>query len=80
MFTLHNGSCPEEYRLKYSRFLAQTTDPDDFIREGMFDWMRRYEQMVDEFVTGIIVASEEFVAHAEQQDLKAIYNRIAISW
>ena len=29
----------------------------------MFDWMRRYEQMVDEFVTGIIVASEEFVAH-----------------
>ena len=29
----------------------------------MFDWMRRYEQMVDEFVTGIIVASEEFAAH-----------------
>ena len=28
------------------------------IREGMFDWMRRYEQMVDEFVTGICVASE----------------------
>ena len=56
---------PKEYRPKvYLRFLAQTTDPDDFlIREGMFSWMRRYEQMVDEFVDGIIVASEEFVAH-----------------
>ena len=27
--------------------------PKILIREGMFDWMRRYEQMVDEFVTGI---------------------------
>jgi len=44
--------------------LAQTTDPDDFlIREGMFDWMRKYEEMVDQFVDGIMVASEEFVAH-----------------
>ena len=61
----------EEYRLKVFKISAQTTDPDDFpIREGMFDWMRRYEQMVDEFVTGICVASEEFVAHLEQQDLK----------
>ena len=34
----------------------------------MFSWMRRYEQMVDEFVDGIIVASEEFVAHQELQD------------
>ena len=52
---------PPEYRPKvFLRFLAQTTDPDDFlIREGMFDWMRRYEQMVDEFVDGICVASEE---------------------
>lgn len=56
---------PPEYRPRvYVRFLAQTVDPDDFlVREGMFKWMRRYEQMVDEFVTGICVASEEFVAH-----------------
>jgi len=56
---------PAEYRPKvFLRFLAQTTDPDDFlIREGMFDWMRKYEEMVDQFVDGIMVASEEFVAH-----------------
>jgi len=56
---------PRDFRPKvYLRFLAQTVDPDDFlIREGMQDWMRRYEQMVDEFVDGIFVASEEFVAH-----------------
>jgi len=56
---------PPEYRPKvFLRFLAQTTDPDDFlIREGMFDWMRKYEEMVDQFVDGIMVASEEFVAH-----------------
>ena len=63
---------PPEYRPKvFLRFLAQTTDPDDFlIREGMFDWMRRYEQMVDEFVTGICVASEEFVAHLRTAGFK----------
>jgi hypothetical protein len=36
----------------------------------MFDWMRRYEQMVDEFVTGICVASEEFVAHLRTAGFK----------
>ena len=48
---------PPEFRPKvYLRFLAQTTDPDDFlIREGMFGWMRKYEEMVDEFVDGRIV-------------------------
>ena len=56
---------PPEFRPKvFVRFLAQTTDPDDFlIREGMFDWMRKYEEMLDQFVTGICVASEEFVSH-----------------
>ena len=56
---------PPEFRPKvFVRFLAQTTDPDDFlIREGMFDWMRKYEQMLDKFVAGICVASEEFVSH-----------------
>jgi hypothetical protein len=63
---------PPEYRPKvFLRFLAQTTDPDDFlIREGMFDWMRRYEQMIDEFVDGICVASEEFVAHLRTAGFK----------
>ena len=52
--------------------LAQTTDPDDFlIREGMFNWMRKYEEMVDEFVDGIMVASEEFVAHLRTAGLKS---------
>lgn len=56
---------PPQYRPRvFLRFLAQTTDPDDFLtREGMFDWMRKYEEMVDQFVDGIMVASEEFVAH-----------------
>ena len=64
---------PPEFRPKvYVRFLAQTTDPDDFlIREGMFGWMRKYEEMVDEFVDGICVASEEFVAHLRIAGLKA---------
>lgn len=63
---------PEEYRPKvFLRFLAQTTDPDDFlIREGMFDWMRKYEEMVDQFVDGIMVASEEFVAHLRIAGIK----------
>lgn len=56
---------PKQYRPRvYVRCLAQSVDPDDFIvREGMLPWMRRYEQMIDEFVSGILVASEEFVAH-----------------
>src|SRR6056300_1118264 len=64
---------PPEYRPKvYLRFLAETTDPDDFlIREGMFNWMRKYEEMVDEFVDGIMVASEEFVAHLRTAGLKS---------
>ena len=64
---------PKEYRPKvFLRFLAQTTDPDDFlIREGMFDWMRKYEEMIDQFVDGIMVASEEFVAHLRIAGIKA---------
>lgn len=56
---------PVEYRPRvYVRCLAQTIDPDDFVnREGMAHWMRKFEQMVDEFVDGILVASEEMVAH-----------------
>ena len=64
---------PPEFRPKvYVRFLAQTTDPDDFlIREGMFDCMRKYEEMLDQFVSGIMVASEEFVAHLSIAGIKA---------
>ena len=64
---------PPEYRPKvFLRFLAQTTDPDDFlIREGMFNWMRKYEEMIDQFVSGILVASEEFVAHLRIAGFKA---------
>lgn len=56
---------PKEYRPRiYMRALAQSFDPDDFVnREGMAHWMRKFEQMVDEFVDGILVASEEMVAH-----------------
>lgn len=48
----------------YVRCLAQTIDPDDFVNKtGMFKWMRPFEHMVDQFVDGILVASEEMVAH-----------------
>jgi hypothetical protein len=64
---------PAEYRPKvYVRCLAQTIDPDDFVnREGMAHWMRKFEQMVDEFVDGILVASEEMVAHLRIAGMRA---------
>lgn len=63
---------PAEYRPKvYVRCLAQSIDPDDFVnREGMANWMRKFEQMVDEFVDGILVASEEMVAHLRIAGIK----------
>lgn len=56
---------PDKYKPKvFVRCLAQTIDPDDFVnREGMFKWMRHYEHMTADFIDGIIVASEEMVAH-----------------
>jgi hypothetical protein len=46
------------------RCLAQTIDPDDFVHLGeMSRWMRKYEQMLVEFVDGVFVASEEMLAH-----------------
>lgn len=64
---------PPQYRPKvYVRCLAQSIDPDDFVnREGMAQWMRKFEQMVDEFVDGILVASEEMVAHLRIAGMKA---------
>jgi hypothetical protein len=64
---------PSEFRPRvYVRCLAQSIDPDDFVnREGMGTWMRRYEQLMDEFVSGILVASEEMVAHLRIAGFKA---------
>jgi hypothetical protein len=64
---------PAEFRPRvYVRCLAQSIDPDDFVnREGMAHWMRHFEKMVDEFVTGILVASEEMVAHLRIAGMKA---------
>jgi hypothetical protein len=64
---------PLMYRPRvYVRCLAQSIDPDDFVnREGMAHWMRHFEKMVDEFVTGILVASEEMVAHLRIAGMKA---------
>jgi len=64
---------PAEFRPRvYVRCLAQSIDPDDFVnREGMAHWMRHFEKMVDEFVTGILVASEEMVAHLRIAGMQA---------
>lgn len=64
---------PKKFRPKvYVRCLAQSIDPDDFVnREGMAHWMRHYEKMVDEFVSGILVASEEMVANLRIAGMKA---------
>jgi len=64
---------PKKYRPKvYVRCLAQSIDPDDFVnREGMGHWMRNYELMIDEFVSGILVASEEMVANLRIAGFKA---------
>lgn len=56
----------------FVRCLAQTIDPDDFVhRTGMFPWMRPYELMIDAFVDGILVASEEMVANLRICGFKA---------
>ena len=48
----------------YVRCLAQSIDPDDFVHVwGMAQWMGLYEQMVNEFVTGVLATNEEMVAH-----------------
>lgn len=64
---------PQEYRPRvYVRCLAQSIDPDDFVnREGMGHWMRKYEQMIDQFVEAIFVASEEMVANLRIAGMEA---------
>ena len=48
----------------FVRCLAQSIDPDDFVHVwGMAKWMGLYEQMVNEFVDGVLASNEEMVAH-----------------
>lgn len=68
---------PENLRPKiFVRCLAQSIDPDDFVHVwGMQKWMGLYEQMVNEFATGILATNEEMVAHMKIAGWKApIYN------
>ena len=68
---------PEEERPKvWIRCLAQAIDPDDFVHVwGMSKWMSLYEEMCNEFVTGVLASNEELVAHMKIANWKApIYN------
>jgi len=68
---------PKEYRPKvYVRCLAQTIDPDDFLHVwDMQGFMRKYEEMVNEFVDGVLASNEEMVMHMKVAGWKApIYN------
>jgi len=68
---------PKEYRPKvYVRCLAQTIDPDDFLHVwDMQNFMRKYEEMVNEFVDGVLASNEEMVMHMKVAGWKApIYN------
>ena len=68
---------PAEQRPRvYVRCLAQAIDPDDFVHVwGMSKWMSLYEQMVNEFVTGVLATNEEMVAHMRIANYTApIYN------
>jgi hypothetical protein len=60
----------------YVRCLAQSIDPDDFVHVwGMAKWMGLYEQMVNEFVDGVLATNEEMVAHMRIAGWRApIYN------
>ena len=68
---------PAEQRPQvWIRCLAQAVDPDDFVHVwGMSKWMSLYEEMCNEFVTGVLASNEEMVAHMKIANWKApIYN------
>ena len=68
---------PESDRPKiWIRCLAQTVDPDDFVHVwGMSKWMSLYEEMCNEFVTGVLASNEEMIANMKVANWKApIYN------
>jgi hypothetical protein len=60
----------------FVRCLAQSIDPDDFVHVwGMAKWMGLYEQMVNDFVDGVLATNEEMVAHMRIAGWSApIYN------
>ena len=66
----------------YLRCLAQSIDPDDFIHVwGMSKWMSLYEEMCNEFVTGVLATNEEMVAHMKIANWKApVYNISGLSF
>jgi len=67
---------PEFRPRVFVRCLAQAIDPDDFVHVwGMSRWMSLYEQMCNEFVSGVLATSEEMVAHMRIANWRApIYN------
>lgn len=68
---------PKEFRPRvYVRCLAQTIDPDDFLHVwNMQGFMRKYEEMVNEFVDGVLASNEEMVMHMKVAGWRApIYN------
>jgi hypothetical protein len=68
---------PEQERPQvWIRCLAQAVDPDDFVHVwGMSKWMSLYEEMCNEFVTGVLASNEEMVANMKIANWKApIYN------
>jgi hypothetical protein len=68
---------PAEQRPRvWIRCLAQAIDPDDFVHVwGMGKWMSLYEEMCNEFVTGVLASNEEMVAHMKIANWRApIYN------
>lgn len=59
-----NQISPQQRPRVFVRCLAQSIDPDDFVHVwGMARWMGLYEQMCNEFVTGVLASNEEMVAH-----------------
>ena len=74
---------PENQRPRvFVRCLAQAIDPDDFVHVwGMSRWMSLYEQMCNEFVTGVLATNEEMVAHMKIANWRApIYNISGLSF
>ena len=68
---------PREFRPKvFVRCLAQTIDPDDFLHVwDMQGFMRKYEEMVNEFVDGVLASNEEMVMNMKIAGWRApIYN------
>ena len=68
---------PEQERPQvWIRCLAQAVDPDDFVHVwGMGKWMSLYEEMCNEFVTGVLASNEEMVANMKIANWKApLYN------